>query len=109
VNVALRLMGYAKDEMTGHGFRSMASTLLNEQGWPPDAIERQLAHMEQNDVRAAYNYAEYLPQRREMMQAWADYLDALRGGSDMRSPDRSPANETILSATAKESAIRRTQ
>jgi hypothetical protein len=63
----------------------------------------------QNDVRAAYNYAEYLPQRREKMQAWADYLDGLRGGGDMRSPDRSPANETILSATPEESAIRRTQ
>ena len=79
VNVALRNMGYAKDEMTGHGFRSMASTLLNEQGWRPDAIERQLAHTEENNVRAAYNYAEYLPERRQMMQAWADYLDTLRG------------------------------
>jgi len=78
VNSALRRMGYTKDEMTGHGFRSMASTLLNEQGWKPDAIERQLAHCEENDVRAAYNYAEYLPERRKMMQAWADYLDALR-------------------------------
>jgi integrase len=78
VNVALRNMGYASDEMTGHGFRSMASTLLNEQGWAVDAIERQLAHTEQNEVRAAYNYAEYLPERRQMMQAWADYLDSLR-------------------------------
>lgn len=78
VNAALRRMGYTKDEMTGHGFRSMASTLLNEQGWRPDAIERQLAHREENDVRAAYNYAEHLPERRKMMQAWADYLDALR-------------------------------
>lgn len=78
VNSALRRMGYTKEEMTGHGFRSMASTLLNEQGWKPDAIERQLAHCEENDVRAAYNYAEYLPERRKMMQAWADYLDALR-------------------------------
>src|SRR5690606_14064128 len=78
INAALRRMGYTKDEMTGHGFRSMASTLLNEQGWRPDAIERQLAHCEEDDVRAAYNYAEYLPERRKMMQAWADYLDALR-------------------------------
>ncbi len=78
VNAALRNMGYASDEMTGHGFRSMASTLLNEQGWAVDAIERQLAHTEQNEVRAAYNYAEYLPERRQMMQAWADYLDSLR-------------------------------
>lgn len=71
---ALRRLGYSKDEMTGHGFRSMASTLLNEQGWNRDAIERQLAHAERNNIRAAYNYAEYLPERRKMMQSWADYL-----------------------------------
>jgi len=80
VNAALRRLGYSKEEMTGHGFRSMASTLLNEQGWNRDAIERQLAHAERSGVRAAYNYAEYLPERRRMMQAWADYLDALREG-----------------------------
>jgi len=74
---ALRRLGYSKDEMTGHGFRSMASTLLNEQGWNRDAIERQLAHAERNNIRAAYNYAEYLPERRKMMQHWADYLDSL--------------------------------
>lgn len=74
---ALRRLGYTKDEMTGHGFRSMASTLLNEQGWNHDAIERQLAHTERNSVRAAYNYAEHLPERRKMMQAWADYLKQL--------------------------------
>jgi integrase len=77
VLAALRRMGYAKEEMSGHGFRSMASTLLNEQGWNRDAIERQLAHSERNSVRASYNYAEYLPERREMMQSWADYLDQL--------------------------------
>ncbi len=75
---ALRRMGYTKEEMTGHGFRSMASTLLNEQGWNRDAIERQLAHAERDGVRAAYNYAEYLPERKKMMQGWADYLDSLR-------------------------------
>lgn len=78
VNAALRKLGYTSEEMTGHGFRSMASTLLNEWGWNRDAIERQLAHSEQNGVRAAYNYAEHLPLRRKMMQAWADYLDELR-------------------------------
>lgn len=78
VNAALRRLGYAKDEMTGHGFRSMASTHLNEQGWNRDAIERQLAHAERDNVRAAYNYAEHLPERRRMMQAWADYLDGLK-------------------------------
>ena len=71
---ALRRLGYEKNEMTGHDFRSMASTVLNEQGWNFDAIERQLAHSERNTVRAAYNYAEYLPERRKMMQHWADYL-----------------------------------
>ena len=78
VLAALRAMGYAKDRMTPHGFRSMASTLLNENGFNVDWIERQLAHVEGNSVRAAYNYAEYLPERRKMMQWWADYLDELR-------------------------------
>jgi len=78
VLAALRRMGYAKDEMTGHGFRSMASTLLHEQGWNHQVIERQLAHAERNAVSAAYNFAEHLPERRRMMQAWADYLDALK-------------------------------
>ncbi|MCK9385885.1 MAG: integrase arm-type DNA-binding domain-containing protein [Nevskia sp.] len=80
VLAALRRLGYSGEEMSGHGFRSMASTLLNEQGWHRDAIERQLAHAERNKVRAAYNYAEHLPERRKMMQAWADYLDRLRRG-----------------------------
>lgn len=61
INGALRRMGYEKDEMTGHGFRSMASTLLHEHGWPHEAIERQLAHAERNKVVAAYNCAEHLP------------------------------------------------
>lgn len=78
---ALRRMGYAKDEMSGHGFRSMASTLLNEQGWNRDAIERQLAHAERNSVRAAYNYAEFMPERKKMMQAWADYLEGIKSGA----------------------------
>ena len=80
INAALRRLGYEKNEMTGHGFRSMASTILHEQGWPHEAIERQLAHAERNKVSAAYNYAEHLPKRREMMQAWADYLDGLKTG-----------------------------
>ena len=80
---ALRSMGYTGDMMTGHGFRSMASTLLNEQGWNRDAIERQLAHAERDEIRAAYNYAQHLPERKKMMQAWADYLDSLRKGADV--------------------------
>jgi integrase len=81
VLAALRRMGYARDEMTGHGFRSMASTLLHEQGWNHQVIERQLAHAERNAVSAAYNFAEHLPERRKMMQAWADYLDALKASA----------------------------
>jgi integrase len=68
---------YSKDEMTGHGFRSLASTLLNEQGWHPDLIELQLAHAERNKIRAAYNRAQRLGERKKMMQAWADHLDSL--------------------------------
>jgi integrase len=82
VNAALRRLGYTNDQMTGHGFRSMASTLLNEQGWNRDAIERQLAHAERDAVRAAYNYAEHLAERQKMMQAWADYLDGLKQGAE---------------------------
>lgn len=78
ITAALRRMGFTKEEMTGHGFRSMASTLLNEHGWRGDVIERQLAHGERNKVRAAYNHAEHLKERGEMMQWWADYLDGLR-------------------------------
>jgi integrase len=78
VNAALRRLGYSKEEMTGHGFRAMASTCLNEQGWHPDVIELQLAHKERNKVRAAYNRAERMAERKKMMQAWADYLDRLK-------------------------------
>jgi integrase len=78
LNAALRRLGYGREDMTTHGFRSMASTLLNELGWNTDAIERQLAHGERDGVRAVYNYAQYLPERRQMMQAWSDYLDHLR-------------------------------
>lgn len=74
VRISLRGMGYTNDDMCAHGFRAMASTTLNEHGWPVDVIERQLAHVERNAVRKAYNHAEYLPQRREMMQWWGRYL-----------------------------------
>ena len=95
VNAALRRMGYTGEDMTGHGFRSMASTLLNEQGWNRDAIERQLAHGERNAVRAAYNYAEHLPERRRMMQAWSDYMDELRENlPEMKPIRRAPSVKT---------------
>ena len=73
---ALYRMGY-HSRATGHGFRATASTILNEMGYNPDAIERQLAHVERNKVRAAYNRSEYLDIRIEMMQAWADFLDSM--------------------------------
>jgi integrase len=81
LNAALRRLGYGSNEMTAHGFRSMAATRLSEMGrWSPDAVERQLAHEEQNAVRRAYTHgAEYWSERVAMMQAWADYLDELRG------------------------------
>jgi integrase len=83
VNAALRRLGFSKDVMTGHGFRSMASTLLNEQGFAPDVIELQLAHIERNKTRAAYNRASRLAERAKMMQAWADYLDGLKGSGSV--------------------------
>ncbi len=83
VNASLRTMGYASDVQTAHGFRTIASTLLHELGYPTDIIERQLAHKEANAVKDAYNRAQHLPERRAMMQAWADYLDALKTGSNV--------------------------
>lgn len=79
INAALRRLGYDKDTMTGHGFRAMASTRLNEMGWAPDVIERQLAHAERNKVRAAYNRAQHMAERIRMMQVWSDYLDSMMG------------------------------
>jgi integrase len=72
--MALRRMGY-QNRMTGHGFRSLASTILNEKGYPPDVIERQLAHEDSDKIRLAYNRAEYMPERKKMMQDYADLLD----------------------------------
>jgi integrase len=98
LNAALRRIGYStRDEMTSHGFRAMASTLLNELGWAPDVIELQLAHKERNKVRAAYNRAQRLPERRKMMQAWADYLDGLRedGGTVVNLRSRFAGTKSI--------------
>lgn len=74
VLAAIRRLGYDKTQMTAHGFRGMASTTLNEMGFNKDWVEMQLSHVEENDVRGAYNFAQYLPQRRDMMQQWADHL-----------------------------------
>ena len=84
INAGLRRLGYASDEMTGHGFRAMASTLLNESGkWHPDAIERALAHGDTDKVRAAYHRGAHWKERVEMAQWWSDYLDQLRNGADI--------------------------
>ena len=82
LNVIYR-MGY-RGRTTGHGFRHMASTLLNENNFNPDHIERQLAHVETNKIRGTYNHAEYLPERRKMMQWWADYIDAAAGNGESK-------------------------
>jgi integrase len=81
INGALRRLGYTKDEITAHGFRAMASTLLHENGFESAHIEVQLAHAESNKVKEAYNHADYIPQRTQMMQWWADYLDSLRNAN----------------------------
>jgi integrase len=84
INAALRRLGYTSDEMTAHGFRAMASTLLNESGkWHPDAIERALAHGDKDKVRAAYHRGTHWKERVEMAQWWSDYLDQLRRGADI--------------------------
>ena len=84
VNAALRRLGFTGDEMTGHGFRAMASTLLNESGkWHPDAIERALAHQDSDNVRAAYHRGAHWEERVKMAQWWSDYLDMLRVGAEI--------------------------
>nr|WP_132388557.1 integrase arm-type DNA-binding domain-containing protein [Novosphingobium sp. PhB165] len=95
INAALRRLGYGPEDMSAHGFRAMAATLLNEMGiWNPDAIERQLAHIEANSVRRAYTRGQHWDERVRMMQHWSDYLDTLRGGAEIIRPDfgrRGPA------------------
>jgi len=87
LNGALRRLGYAPTEMTSHGFRASASTLLNESGlWSSDAIERQLAHVDSNAVRRAYARGEHWDERIRMMQWWADYLDRLKANATQANP-----------------------
>lgn len=84
LNAALRRLGYGHDDMTAHGFRAMASTLLNQSGkWRPDVVERALAHGERDKIRAAYNRAQYWDERVKMAQWWSDYLDVLRDGAQI--------------------------
>ena len=94
LNIALREMNFAADQMVAHGFRAMASTVLNEFGqWSPDVIERQLAHVERNSIRRAYNRAAHWPERVAMMQWWADHLDELRGRGEIVALLRSSADD----------------
>jgi integrase len=90
INRALEHMGYASGLWTGHDFRATASTQLHEMAYRPEVIERQLAHVEENKTKAAYNHAEYLTERREMMQAWADWIDSIPtkdAGSTLKLPE----------------------
>jgi integrase len=89
VNAAMRAMGFPADEVTGHGFRATARTMLHERlGYSPDVIEAQLAHTVRDSLGRAYNRTEFVDQRREMLQTWADYLDQLRSGNDTLPPKR---------------------
>ena len=89
VNAAMRAMGFPADEVTGHGFRATARTMLHERlGYSPDVIEAQLAHTVRDSLGRAYNRTEFVDQRREMLQTWADYLDQLRSGKDTLPPKR---------------------
>jgi integrase len=84
INAALRRLGYTTDEMTGHGFRAMARTILDTVlGVRPELIEHQLAHTVRDPLGRAYNRTTHLPERRRMMQAWADYLDGLKNGAEV--------------------------
>lgn len=103
ITAALRAIGYGSQEMSWHGFRALASTQLNELGWNERWIETQLSHADRSKVRGAYNHARYLPQRRAMMQAWADYyLDSLRDQTHAQQPEQQ------CSALVQESTSRRT-
>lgn len=100
ITAALRAMGYAGTEMSWHGFRALASTQLHELGWNDRWIETQLSHADRNKIRASYNHAKYLPQRRTMMQAWADYLDSLRARDERAAPNQAgqQAASTVMDA-----------
>lgn len=104
ITSALRRMGYSGAEMTWHGFRTIASTCLNEQGFHPDLIELQLAHSERNEVRSAYNRAQRLAERVKMMQTWADYLDGLRV---LNAPTGAPSAKDRTPNAPAEPAVRR--
>lgn len=83
VNAALRRMGFDSKTMTAHGFRAMASSLLNELGYRPNVIEAALFHQDRNQIRGTYNRTTYFKEKTQMMQFWADHLDSLRQGADI--------------------------
>jgi integrase len=96
INGALRRMGYGKGDMTAHGFRSTASSLLNESGkWSADAIERALSHADGNQIRAAYHRGAHWPERVEMAQWWSDHLDTLKKGADVLAFSRTPSANSV--------------
>ncbi len=97
INLALRRMGFDGKTMTAHGFRAMASTLLNEQGhWNPDAIERQLGHAENDEVRRAYARGEHWEERHAMMKSWSNDLDQMRSGAKiLQGAFRRPLSDAI--------------
>ena len=97
ITAALRAIGYSGAEMSWHGFRALASTQLNELGWNDKWVEMQLAHSDHNKVRKVYNHAKYLPQRRAMMQSWADYMDALRANTDLAAVNKI-GRESVVAA-----------
>jgi len=101
VNAALRALGFGQEEMTAHGFRALAATLLNESGqFNPDAIERQLAHMENNGVRRAYTRGEYWNERVKLMQFWSDEIDRLRDGGKVLKPSFSGRRRSTAGCTS---------
>ena len=81
IRTALRVMGFDNETITTHGFRGTASTFLNTLGYRSDAVEAQLAHKDKNEIRSAYNHADYMEERKIMLQEWCDYLDTLREGA----------------------------
>lgn len=107
ITAALRALGFAATEMSWHGFRSLASTQLHELGWNDCWIETQLSHADRNKVRGSYNHARYLPQRRTMMQAWADYVDSLRSRGELDISDEAgqQAAATAMDAVESERAL----
>ena len=105
VLAALRRMGIGKEEMSGHGFRAAARTILDEVlGFPPHLIGHQLAHAVRDPLGRAYNRTAHLPERRKMMQDWADYLDQLKAGAEILTSQQPLLRHTSLSSVSRSAA-----